>query len=212
MLGLVFTTPHEAVPFLDEYANARADALEPEAPIQLDDVLVAATGPGKINATLRTERILTGHDLDTLIHAGCCTGLSENMSVGTVVGVSHVLEGDRVDLDSPVYPRMPLECPLDTDVEGTLVSQDHSSSTTTDSGDASDETSSLSYWERLADVRDETGYAVTYVAAQHGTPCHIVKGISDHINADADSPDAPPARTAVSAILQPFLKDRSRTG
>lgn len=209
MIGLVFTTPHEAVPFLETYADARADALEPGAPIQVGDVMIGVTGLGKINATLRTERFLQTHNLNVLIHAGECTGLSDEMPVGTVAGMSFVLEGDRVDLDTPVYPRMPLECPLDVDAEGTLVSQDHSRDDTTES-EKPDEDSSLDYWERLADVRDETGYAVAYVAAQHGTACHIAKGVSTHVDTDRAPTDSSP-QTALASVLQTFLTDSSET-
>lgn len=177
MLGIVFTTSRDASPFLDRHVDDRIDRVEEGAPVQLDDLLVAITGPGKIKATLATERLLRTHDLDAIVHAGRCTGLSEDLSTGAIVGASFVLEGDRVELDAPTYPRMPLTCPYDVDVEGTVVSQDHAP----DAGD------DLNYWARLADVRDSTGYPVAYVAAQHGTPCHVTKVVADHIEADSDT-------------------------
>jgi nucleoside phosphorylase len=66
---------------------------------------------------------------------------------------------------------MPLEMPFEDLTGGTLVTQDH-----TIQG-ASEHT----YWQRIADVTDMSGYAVAYVAAMHGVPCHIVKVVSGQI-------------------------------
>src|SRR5690606_20438374 len=79
-----------------------------------------------------------------------------------------VFEGDRIELAAPTYPRMPLEAPFEGLTTGTLVTQDH-----TIQG-ASEHT----YWQRIADVIDMTGYAIAYVSAMHGVPCHIVKVVS----------------------------------
>lgn len=200
MLGIVFTTPQEASIFVDRYADARVDRIEAGSSVQLNDLRIAVTGIGKIKATLTTERLLRAHDLDTLIHAGACTAL-DDFDPGTVVGASFVLEGDRVELDAPTYPRMPLSCPLDVDVEGTLVSQDH----TAEDNDQS------TYWERLGDVRDSTGYAVAYVAAQHGAGCHIVKAVSTGMpSADASlDPQQHEAAGAVATVLEAFLSTRT---
>ena len=174
MLAILFTTPAEAAVLGDLTPDARFDDLKEGTPVQVEDVIVAVTGEGKIKATLATERLLRARDVDALVHVGACTGLDDEISADTVVGVSFVLEGDRVELEAPTYPRMPLECPFDVDAEGTLVSQDH----------APDDADEPGYWERLADVRDATGYPVAYVAAQHGTPCHIAKVVAPPGDAD----------------------------
>lgn len=176
MFGILFTTRDEASVFIDQYPDDRFDALEKGTPVHVDNVLVATSGPGKINAALTTERLLRAHELTALVHSGTCTALDESLSIGTVVGASFVLEGDRVELDDPTYPRMPLECPFDVSTEGTLVSQDF----TGHRNETEEGSPELSYWERLADVRDGTGYAVAYVAAQHGIPCHIAKAVLTH--------------------------------
>jgi len=191
MLGIVFTTTEDAAPFVRQYTNARFDGLAEDTPIQAGDLLIAVTGRGKIKATLAAERLLRTRDLDALLHTGTCTALSEELSLETLVGASFVLEGDRVELDAPTYPRMPLECPFDLSVHGTLVSQDHTA--------ADDEES---YWERIADARDETSYPLAYVAAQHGTPCHVVKAVSNHAGQDADAS----ARERAIEALAPFLR------
>jgi nucleoside phosphorylase len=200
MLGIVFTTTEEASFFVRRYTDGHIEALDEDAPLQTDDLLIAVTGKGKIKATLATERLIRNHELDAVLHTGTCTALNDDFASGTAVGASFVLEGDRVELDAPTYPRMPLECPFDVAAEGTLVSQDH----------ASDDTEERSYWERIADVRDETGYAVAYVAAQHGVPCHIVK-VVETTSADQESGAAPQENAAeeMATFLQTAVADRA---
>jgi nucleoside phosphorylase len=198
MLGIVFTTTEEATAFLHQHTDGRAEALGEGAPIQTNDLLVAVTGKGKIKATLATERLLRRHDLDAVLHTGTCTALDEGLSPEAVVGASFVLEGDRVELDAPTYPRMPLECPFDVSAEGTLVSQDHAS------GDPDER----SYWERIADVRDETGYAIAYVAAQHGVPCHIAKVVGTPADPETDAVSDEQAAEAIAAFLETVVTDR----
>lgn len=198
MLGIVFTTTDDATAFVHQHTNGRFDALDEDAPIQTDDFLLTVTGNGKIKATLATERLLQTHDLDAVLHTGTCTALSDEPSPGTMVGASFVLEGDRVELDAPTYPRMPLECPFEVSTEGSIVSQDHT---------ANDD-DEQSYWERIADVRDETSYAVAYVAATHGVPCHVAKVV------EAAEPDADPTSNAseiIASFLQRVLEDQKES-
>jgi nucleoside phosphorylase len=194
MVGIVFTTIEEAAPFVRRHTDGRIEALDEDAPIQTGNLVVAVTGRGKIKAALATERLLRAHDLEALLHVGSCAALSEEPSPGTVVGASFVLEGDRVELDAPTYPRMPLEHPFDGPAEGTLVSQDHTA----------DDPDEQSYWERIADIRDDTGYAVAYVAAQHGTPCHVAKAVVGGPEQDGDTP--PDAEAQAADILASFLQ------
>lgn len=201
MIGLLFTTTEEAAPFVRKNTDGRIDALGEDAPVQTGDFVVAVTGTGKLKATLATERLLRAYDLEALLHVGPCTALGEEPVAGTLVAANFVLEGDRVELDAPTYPRMPLECPFDVSTEGTLVSQDH----TTD--DADEE----SYWERIADVRDDTGYPVAYVAAQHGTPCHVVKVVTSAPDQEDESSsgakkDAP---NVIASFLRRAFNDKS---
>lgn len=198
MLAIVFTTTDAASYFLHRYTETRYDGLEEGAPVHLDNLTVMVTGTGKIKATLATERFLRAHDVDRLLHTGTCTALDDDLSVGTVVGASFVLEGDRVELDAPTYPRMPLDSPDHVGHDGTLVTQDHIPT-------GEDE---LNYWARLADVRDSTGYAVAYVAAQHGTPCWIAKGISTHRGDETTSPER--AYEGMTAFLHDIVESETR--
>jgi len=170
MIGILFTTSEAATRFANKYANGRFDPVENDSPVRVGPLLVAMSGRGKIQAALATDRLLQTYDLEKLIHTGPCWSVTDEIEADALIGVSSVLEGDRIDLESRIYPKLPLTVPFDTPTEGVLVSQDHPS-------DASEDDSG--YWERLADVRDNTGYAVAYVAGQHGTTCHVVKAVVD---------------------------------
>ncbi len=170
MIGILFATEEEAQPFLRRYQRGRFDGLAEGETLQDDQVLVSLTGVGKIKATLRPERLLRQHRLARLLHIGTCTSLNDQLKVGTPVAAAQVFEGDRVELATPTYPRMPLDVPFQELPTVTLVTQDH-----TVQGQEE-----RSYWQRIADASDMSGYAVAYVAATHGVPCHIVKIVTGH--------------------------------
>ena len=177
MIGIIFTTEEEYQLFAEQYAGGRFGELNEGEHVQDGDVLAAVSGIGKIKATLHIERLLTQVELNRLIHVGTCTALSEEVEIGERVAATHVLEGDRIELSAPSYPRMPLETPFEVDTEGTLVTHDH------ELGGEEER----SYWQRIAEISDTTGYAVAFVAAQHGVPCHIVKIPTAYIGRDNET-------------------------
>ncbi len=195
MLGIVFSTLEEADPFLQQYQRGRFDGLTEGEAAHDDEVLVTLTGIGKIKATLRTERLLHRYPLDRLLHIGTCTSLTDRLTVGSVVGAAQVFEGDRIELAAPTYPRMPLEVPFERLPTGTLVTQDHTVQGQTE----------LTYWQRIADMTDMAGYAVAYVAATHGIPCHIVKVVTGHIQ--RPDPHLRKTLAAAHATMAAFLID-----
>ena len=172
MTGIVFATEEEAQPFLQRYKRGRFDGLSEGETTHDDDFLVSLTGTGKIKATLRTERLLGRHRLERLLHVGTCTALKESYEPGTLVAAAQVFEGDRIELAAPTYPRMPLDVPFEDLQTGILVTQDH----------VVTGQSEHSYWQRIADISDMTGYAVAYVSATHGIPCQIVKVVTGYFN------------------------------
>jgi len=192
MLGVLFSTSEEAIPFVDRHVEGRAEPLEEGQYLETDEVVVTVAGPGKIKAALATEQFLRQYDMDLLVHAGAATALTDELETGTLVGATFVLEGDRVALDAPTYPRMPLDPPFDLSRKGTLVSRDHTGD------DSPDE---RSYWERIADMRDDAGYPVAYAAAQRGTSCHIVKGITGRVGTKDDAPERGDVLQAVARFL-----------
>lgn len=171
MTGIIFATEEEARPFLHAYRRGRFEGISEGETQQDDHILISLTGSGKIKATLRTERLLQEYRPDRLLHVGTCTSLSPTLEIGKLVAAAQVFEGDRIELAAPTYPRMPLEAPYEELPRATLVTQDH-----TIQAD-----SEHTYWQRIADMIDMTGYAVAYVSAMHGVPCHIVKVVSGRI-------------------------------
>ena len=171
MIGILFSSTEEAQPFLAAYERGRFDGLGEGESFHDDDLLVTILGIGKIKGALRTERLLRGHKLKQLVHVGTCTALNDTLKIGEVVSVAQVFEGDRIELSAPTYPRMPLATSFEKQEQVTLVTQDHTVQGATE----------LSYWQRIADISDMSGYAVAYVAATHGVPCKIAKVISGHM-------------------------------
>lgn len=172
MTGIIFATEEEASSFLARYKRGRFDDLHEGETQYDDDVFVTLTGLGKIKSTLRTERFLQENRPSRIFHVGTCTALNEEYKVGDLIAADQVFEGDRIELAAPTYPRMPLEVPFASLRTGTLVTQDH----------VAQDKSEKSYWQRIADMSDMTGYAVAFVAATHGVPCHIVKVVTGHVN------------------------------
>jgi len=177
MTGILFTSAEEAASFVERYGETRLERMTEGEFVVLGTEVIGVLGTGKIKATLSTERFLSAHDVDRAVHVGTCITLSDAYDVGALVGASFVLEGDRVQLDAPSYPRMPLDCPYDVDATCTMVTQDHVI------GDEDER----SYWQRIADVNDTSSYAVAYVAAQHGIPCHVAKVVTSQSGVDRES-------------------------
>ena len=174
MLAVVFATEAEARPFLKLYQRGRFEGLTENEVASDDQITVTITGSGKIKATLRTERLLTVNRYAHLLHVGSCQSLVDDIPIGTMCQAIHVLEGDRVELAAPTYPRMPLGKPFKKIKDARLITQDHSIQGQTE----------LTYWQRIADITDMTGYGVAYVSATHGTPCSIVKVVAGVIDSE----------------------------
>ena len=174
MTALVFANLLDAAPFLKSYERGRFEGVQEGDTVQDSQVTVTITGSGKIKSTLRTERLLQSEAVDKIIHPGSGSSLNPEISIGTILGISQVYEGDRVELSSPTYPRMPLEVPFSGIQTATLVTQDHTFAAENDQ----------SYWQRIADLSDNTSYAVAYVAATRGIPCHVLKVVTSTLNGD----------------------------
>ena len=176
MTGILFATQVEAAPFLGAYERGRFEGLGEGDTLFDDKLFVSLMGQGKIKATLRTERFLQNHHPERIIHVGTCTALNKKLHVGEVVAANQVFEGNHIKLATPIYPRLPLEVPFEDIATGTLVTQDYTRDHPVDK----------TYWQRIADISDMTGYAVAYVAAMHGIPCYIAKAISGHYGSDSE--------------------------
>lgn len=193
MTGLVFATFEEALPFLQRYERGRFDELT-EGDVLMDDrIIVTIIGSGKVKATLRTERFLQTHRPDVLLHVGLCIALKPEGKLAELISMSQVFEGDRIEMAAPTYPRIPLDTIDESLSEGILVTQDH----------LSREKAEQTYWQRIADYQDSTGYAVSYVAATHGVPSRIVKVVGGHANETKQ--DVRAARREAAEALGKYL-------
>lgn len=193
MKAIVFATLEEADPFVQSYKRGRFSGVAEGESLHDDDLLIAVTGIGKIKGALRTERLLREHRPKEILHVGTCVALVESLKIGELFSPGQVFEGDRIELSAPTYPRMPLAMKFDDMQTGTLVTQDHSVSGTQE----------LTYWQRIAEASDMTGYAVAYVAATYGIPCGIVKVISGRMG--TEDPNLRKTLSAAHATLTRFL-------
>ena len=174
MIAVVFATEAESRPFLKYYERGRFEGLAENEVASDEKITITITGSGKIKATLRTERLLVNNKFDLLLHVGSCQSLDKECPLGTIYRAIHVLEGDRVELAAPTYPRMPLAKVFKKVKDARLITQDHSIKGQTE----------LTYWQRIADITDMTSYGVAYVAATHGTPCSVIKVVAGVIDSE----------------------------
>ena len=181
MTAIVFANLLDATPFLKYYERGRFEGIQEGDTVQDKLITVTITGSGKIKSTLRTERLLQSEVIEKIIHPGSGSSLTTDIAVGTILGISQVYEGDRVELSSPTYPRMPLEMPFKDLSTATLVTQDHTFAAESDQ----------SYWQRIADLSDNTSYAVAYVAATRGIPCHVLKVVTSTLDGDSQKDSEP---------------------
>lgn len=177
MTAILFANLIDAAPFVKLYQRGRFEGVQEGDTVQDDKITLTITGSGKIKSTLRTERLLNVERVERIIHPGSCSSLNQDFAPGSLLGISQVYEGDRVELSSPTYPRMPIEAPFEGLKTATLVTQDHTIT----------QESEQSYWQRIADLRDNTSYAIAYVAATRGIPCHILKVVTS-IQGDENTP------------------------
>lgn len=196
MTGIIFATEEEASSFLAQYKRGRFEDLREGDTQYDDDIYVTLTGLGKIKSTLRTERFLQTNRPDRIFHPGACTALNEDYKIGDLIAAGQVFEGDRIELAAPTYPRMPLDVPFESLTTGTLVTQDH----------VAQDRSERSYWQRIADMSDMTGYAVAFVAATHGIPCHIIKVVTGRLD-DEDKQFRTNRKSSFDAIADFLLNE-----
>ena len=197
MIAIVFANELDAKPFLKLYQRGRFEGVHEGDIVQDNLITLTVTGPGKIKSTLQTERLLHTQSFSRIIHPGTCSALNPKIEPGEILGISQVYEGDRIELTTPTYPRMPLDVPFELVSQATLVTQDH----------PLNEESEQTYWQRIADLSDNTSYAVAYVAATRGTPCHIIKIVTEQLSIQSDKPQQPIQEevTKLAEYLIPLL-------
>jgi adenosylhomocysteine nucleosidase len=172
MIGFVFATDAEALPFLEigrftDIASTPFRLLaSPEAGHR-----VVISGMGKVSAALATQWIIREHGPSRVVHAGICGALGDprNFAPGEIVRVTLASEGRP----GPGIPAEAVACASDLWPQlrpATLVTVERPVF------DDALRAELLPYGELV----DMEGAVVARVARLHGAPCSIIKGISDH--------------------------------
>ncbi|MEM6337320.1 MAG: hypothetical protein AAF752_12190 [Bacteroidota bacterium] len=191
MTGVLFASADAAILFAERYTKGRLTAPREGSFQAGGSIVFGVTGLGKIKTTLRTEQLLAQHpEVERVLHAGLCTSLHGTLDLGSIVQINRTVEGDRIEIVRPSYARMPVETALDDEQypKVTLITQDHAPST-----------EEQAYWQRIGQVTDSSGYAVSYVAGRRGTPSYILRGIAGI--AGQDDPNFIQTRTSVQSNL-----------
>lgn len=143
MIGILFATGMEATPFIEKGVP--------------DNVVLRISGMGMPAAHAATEELIVKHGCTTIINAGVCGALDDQLERGSIHRVSMVdIEGEScpVHLEKEGLRLMSVEAPVfEPDRKAAL--------------------------SKRADLIDMEGYAVACVCEIHKTPCILIKGITD---------------------------------
>jgi len=143
MIGILFATGMEAHPFIEKGVP--------------DDVVLRISGMGMPAAHATTKELIEKHGCTTIINAGVCGALDNQLERGSVHRVSSVdIEGEScpVSVEKKGLRLMSVEAPVFEPARKTELS-------------------------KRADLVDMEGYAVACVCETHKIPCILIKGITD---------------------------------
>ena len=182
MIGIIFATQMEAEPFLKRTGAVQVEKqpfllFSATLPGTGTKCLVAISGIGKVTAALATRMLIMEHQIDTVVNAGVCGALSDNIEAGAVFCVAQALEGDREEfgkLAEPVFCSKDLFGNLQS---AKLVTRDKPLF----DHDEKNKTA------QMGDLVDMEGAAIARTAAMHGVSCHIIKGVTDLAGPDGRS-------------------------
>jgi nucleoside phosphorylase len=173
MIGLIFATMAEAVPFLSRSESVQIDD-KPfrlfKAPTQ-PDLLVTVSGMGKVAAALACQAQIREFMVDEIVNAGVCGTLQPGPghAAGTLFCIATAVEGDHEVFGEAPQPLIS-DGHFDWDQRAArLVTCDRPVF------DA-DERKSLS---AFADLVDMEGAAIARVAALYQVPWTMIKGVTD---------------------------------
>jgi nucleoside phosphorylase len=173
MIGLIFATMAEAVPFLSRSQAVQIDDKPfrffkvPTQPI----LLVTVSGMGKVAAALACQAQIKEFKVDEIVNAGVCGALHSGPgnSLGALFCIATAVEGDHEVFGQPPQPIIS-DGKIDWDQRAArLVTCDRPVF------DA-DERQALS---ATADLVDMEGAAIARVAAMYQVPWTMIKGITD---------------------------------
>lgn len=177
MIGLVAATVREARPLIEacaavEVSGAPFETWRAVVGKHKRDVRLVLSGVGKVAAAAATASLLSQHKVDWLVNFGVCGALvdRDDLLPGTLCQVTTAVEGDRLGMGDA--PAGPVTCHHVESIElvpAALVTVDRPVF------DA-DRRRTLS---ALGQIVDMEGAAVARTAAWFGTPCTLIKGITD---------------------------------
>jgi nucleoside phosphorylase len=173
MIGLIFATMAEAVPFLSQSKAVQID----DKPFRLfkvptqPNLLVSVSGMGKVAAALACQSLIREFMVDEVVNAGVCGALHDDPgnTPGALFCIATAVEGDhevfgeapqpiisdgQIDWDHRVARLVTCDRPVFDD----------------------DERKALS---ATADLVDMEGAAIARVSAMYHVPWTMIKGITD---------------------------------
>ena len=177
MIGIIFATYAEASPLLQRTSSRKIS----ERPFILFHIIrpgdreysvVAISGMGKVAAALATQMLILKHQVDTVINAGVCGSVAENIEAGMILRITRAWEGDRGESHGTAES---FPC------SGELWKNLREASLVTSDKPVFDDLkkSKLAPWAELVDME---GAAVARTAEMYRVPCYLIKGVTD----DAD--------------------------
>ena len=175
MKGIVFATRTEAKPLI----TVLEAKLITQDPFDLFSFtinsscqgLLIISGVGRQNAQNATEFLLKNHTITDLINSGICGALKDEISIGSILTVDSVFDGDiLLEGNSRQLPTSP---------DSQFVLPSESLATVTEPVFEPHRRSKLATRCSLVDME---GFDIVQTCREHGVPCHLVKGVSDPAN------------------------------
>ncbi len=188
MMGIVFATEAEALPFLD-LGGFKEIAIAPFRMLASSRLPHCAviSGMGKVAAALATQWMIAECRPGRVVHAGICGALGDRVAIrpGTIFRISSASEG----FPGPGIPSGIRECARDLWSNlpaAALVTVEHP---VFDDGLRTE-------LRRFGELVDMEGAVVARVAGLYGIPCSMIKGVTDF----AGSGERPSLRARLPAV------------
>jgi adenosylhomocysteine nucleosidase len=204
MIGLIFATMAEAVPFLTQSQAVQID----DKPFRFFKVptqptlLVTVSGMGKVAAALACQAQIREFKVDEIVNAGVCGALHSDpgIALGALFCIATAVEGDHEIFGQAPQPIIS-DGKIDWDQRAArLITCDRPVF------DA-DERQALS---AIADLVDMEGAAIARVAALYQVPWTMIKGITDTAASSQDRSSLHANLSKVSEKIADVLWEKLR--
>lgn len=164
------------------------------------ELLVIESGIGKVNAAIATAHVIARHQPRAVINTGSAGGLGKNVHIGDVVIASHTAHHD-VDVRAFGYamgqvPRLPERYAADPDLgTAAVIAASHFEDANVHHGLIVSGDQFIDHRDKIARIRTDfpevlavemEAAAIAQTCHQLGTPCVVIRAISDHADEQAD--------------------------